>query len=352
MMTSAQVVETSVTVTDNSPFQDYPHPDDHTTRSTVTPGFKPFTVLRSLGRQSERLANNYITYASTVRRIRQQLWFNHRCKDLGLVPAGLKLKSPLNTQEAIQIVKSTCRRLVKARINDCHRRLNYYNNKLQQQLDKLKQLIPTDLLNTVTTIADKRADKTTERVRTGHQQKLTRLLRNKDKKRRTEPDDNWVRNISSRPLDKTETRVLSYGLKHSVTPKRIPTEAIVSSVEAVLSRQRDLSEPTKDNIRSRIASTIQSASLHDSNLTKDEQQALKRLKNDKDIVILPADKGRVTVVMNKTDYHDKMDALVNDKQTYEELKRDPTPTLQRKLNSKILTLKKTDAIDSTDLTFT
>ena len=35
MMTSAQVVETSVTVTDNSPFQDYPHPDDNTTRSTV-----------------------------------------------------------------------------------------------------------------------------------------------------------------------------------------------------------------------------------------------------------------------------------------------------------------------------
>ena len=33
MMTSPQVVETSVTVNDNSPFQDYPHPDDHTTRS-------------------------------------------------------------------------------------------------------------------------------------------------------------------------------------------------------------------------------------------------------------------------------------------------------------------------------
>ena len=44
-MTSAQVVGTSVTFTDNSPFQDYPHPDDHTTRSTVNPGFKPFTVL-------------------------------------------------------------------------------------------------------------------------------------------------------------------------------------------------------------------------------------------------------------------------------------------------------------------
>ena len=130
-----------------------------------------------------------------------------------------------------------------------------------------------------------------------------------------------------------------------MTPKRIPTEAIVSSVEAVLSRQRELSESAKDNIRSRIASTIQSPSLPDSNLTKDELQALKRLKTDENIVILPADKGRVTVVMDKTDYYDKMDALVNDKQTYQVLKRDPTPALQRKLNSKLLDLKKTDAID-------
>ena len=41
-MTTAQVVETSVTVT-NSSFQNHTHPDDHTTRTTDTPGFKPFT---------------------------------------------------------------------------------------------------------------------------------------------------------------------------------------------------------------------------------------------------------------------------------------------------------------------
>ena len=49
--------------------------------------------------------------------------------------------------------------------------------------------------------------------------------------------------------------------------------------------------------------------------------------------------------MDKTDYNDKMDSLVNDKQTYEVLKRDPAPALQRKLNNKLLTLKKTDRID-------
>ena len=94
-----------------------------------------------------------------------------------------------------------------------------------------------------------------------------------------------------------------------------------------------------------MTSTLQSASLPNSNLTPDEQKALKRLKTDENIVILRADKGRMTVVMDKTDYNDKMDSLVNDKQTYEVLKRDPTPALQRKLNNKLLTLKKTDKID-------
>ena len=45
-MTTAQVVETSVTVNNNSPIQNYTHPDDHTQPSyEMTPGFKPFTDL-------------------------------------------------------------------------------------------------------------------------------------------------------------------------------------------------------------------------------------------------------------------------------------------------------------------
>ena len=42
---TAQVVETSVTVNNNGPIQDYVHPDDQTQPFDMTPGFKPFTVL-------------------------------------------------------------------------------------------------------------------------------------------------------------------------------------------------------------------------------------------------------------------------------------------------------------------
>ena len=45
-MTTAQVVETSVTVNNNSPIQDYVHRDDRTQPTyKMTPGFKPFTII-------------------------------------------------------------------------------------------------------------------------------------------------------------------------------------------------------------------------------------------------------------------------------------------------------------------
>ena len=44
-MTTPQVVETSVTVNNNSPFHDYVHLDDQTQPTfEMTLGFKPFTI--------------------------------------------------------------------------------------------------------------------------------------------------------------------------------------------------------------------------------------------------------------------------------------------------------------------
>ena len=43
-ITSAQVVERSDT--NNSYFQNYPHLEHHTIRTTDTPGFKPFTIMQ------------------------------------------------------------------------------------------------------------------------------------------------------------------------------------------------------------------------------------------------------------------------------------------------------------------
>ena len=126
-----------------------------------------------------------------------------------------------------------------------------------------------------------------------------------------------------------------------MTPKQIPTKAIVStcSVEAVLPRQHELSESTKDNIIRRVTSTLQSASLSNSNLTLDEQKALKLLKTDENIVIRSTDRGQVNVSMNKTDW------LTTNRPT-KYLNDTRHPHCNAKLTANVLlTLKKADKID-------
>ena len=68
-----------------------------------------------------------------------------------------------------------------------------------------------------------------------------------------------------------------------------------------------------------------------SNISKGEFVAIQELKGNKDITILPADKGRATVILNTTDYETKMATLLNDPTTYEPLANDPTAPYKRKL---------------------
>ena len=54
-MTTTQVVETSVTVNDNSAIQDYVHPDDQTDAFEMTCGFKPMVRFGDGHNMSGRL---------------------------------------------------------------------------------------------------------------------------------------------------------------------------------------------------------------------------------------------------------------------------------------------------------
>jgi len=62
-MTTAQVEETSVTVNNNSPIQDYVHPDDQTQPTfEMTPGFKLFTVLKTLLKELMYIVISFLLY--------------------------------------------------------------------------------------------------------------------------------------------------------------------------------------------------------------------------------------------------------------------------------------------------
>ena len=76
---------------------------------------------------------------------------------------------------------------------------------------------------------------------------------------------------------------------------------------------------------------LQNAKKPRLNLGKEQREALRKLKEDDSIVILPADKGNAIVVMNKEDYDKKMKAIL-DGGDYAVVRTNPTPKLDKKLN--------------------
>ena len=59
------------------------------------------------------------------------------------------------------------------------------------------------------------------------------------------------------------------------------------------------------DIQTRFVGVLMKAQLPTNNISPDESKAINELKQDKDIIILKADKGGTTVVMDKKEYDKK-----------------------------------------------
>ena len=76
-----------------------------------------------------------------------------------------------------------------------------------------------------------------------------------------------------------------------------------------------MSAEAADSLRSEVVKTIRRQRQIKQNLSHGERKALQNLKRNKDIMILGADKGRATVILNKADYRKKILDLLNDVDT-------------------------------------
>jgi len=155
--------------------------------------------------------------------------------------------------------------------------------------------------------------------------------------------DRWVVHISSKPLTSVQTSVLQKGLNFAPAPRKIPVPSIVAAVEQGLREVRE--ESIVKDVRLRVAGALLRARPPASNLSGAEARALKEIKQDKDLMVLRADKGGATVVMDRGDYEGKMHDMLQDRGTYKRLENDPTIKIQRKMNRILLKLKHDGELD-------
>ncbi|XP_071476521.1 uncharacterized protein [Diadema antillarum] len=151
---------------------------------------------------------------------------------------------------------------------------------------------------------------------------------------------NTVVNLSQHNLTQAEHNVLSLGLNFATPPKKIPFTEIIQQTEPKL---RYLNKAAADNIRLLVTQALSTAKPPQPNLNKEERTAVKTLQSNASIHIIQADKGNATVVMDKTQYEQKIQDILHTP-TYTELKRDLTPATERKLNAKLLELHRSNAL--------
>ena len=147
-------------------------------------------------------------------------------------------------------------------------------------------------------------------------------------------------NLTNRPLSKPEEDVLRLGLNFTPAPTKLP---LVDTIAAVEEGARQLNEEDAEDLRGRVCGILRRAKPPKDNLSKEQRKALKELRSLENEVILPADKGKATVMMNREDYDTKMRGMLSTA-TYKQLKKDPTATQEGRLSRKLKELEKKGGI--------
>ena len=136
----------------------------------------------------------------------------------------------------------------------------------------------------------------------------------------------WVVNMSKIPLTEAQEKLLTHGTNFGITPRCPPIVEYIATVEQTC---QNMAQGEAEELRAEVKAVLKKIQPPKSNITKEEQKALKELKKDTKRFILTADKGTHLVVMDK-EYISKAQELLKE-ETYRIIPEDPTNKHKNKL---------------------
>jgi len=310
----------------------------------VNPGQSFYSFVRSTyGQDILCLVRKLIVEKCRIVRFKEHLTFCHCCKSERLVPKTLRVKPLVQTAEGRRIALRSSLQFIAARISLCHSTISNANHVATSLRARLDSVLDDDTLMTLDSEIVKEEMQTRAKYRMCHDEKLERLRASYGASKPSgKLNPRWVQNLSSYRLCPSEISVLSRGLNFAPAPSSIPVPRILSAIEPVLGR---MDEETSAEIRAEVSQVLSRGRKPTSNLSVSEKNALLALRKREDIVVLPSDKGRATVVLDRFSYEEKALNLLSVATTYSVEKKDPTGCIERRMNALLLKLHKESKID-------
>ena len=285
--------------------------------------------------------------------------FTMKCLKNNIVPVSVRLKTNINTTKGLETIRRAEKQLLNEHVRIINNQPEIFMLKKDTCIDKLKNIIKdqTILLQCevlMNNVVESRHTRVLERQRAKyealHQQKLggrsyqglhykqdTQLQTGQKQPTThdtipkaglpipgtTEETKKWVINLSDQPLTEEQEKILAYRPKFVIKPKRPPVEDYITAIEKACPKlEQGPAEELRVEVK-KILKRAQNNNRSPSNITKEELKALNELKKDQERIILTTDKGVALVVMNKTDYINKSEELLNTS-TYKRIPEDST----------------------------
>ena len=264
--------------------------------------------------------------------------FLKRCRDHDIIPVCVQISPKRDIFGSADILRQASKKLLIKLIQQ-HR---WNVHKIGEEVDDLTKDIQVTLsdidFNMCVKVTNEREYAKYRHCKHKLIGKYNRL-RERNKPARTSVDGNVkplssVVNLSKQTLDEPTVKVLSKGLNFSKTPHKIPYEDIIANVEDCLVKNK-VGKEDLEAIRQDVSNVLRRSKPPKPNLSRQERIALNNLRKNQDVIVLRADKGNATVVMDTSEYNLKMSELLSDTTTYKKVKTDPTNRIVKKTSDLI-----------------
>ena len=304
-------------------------------------------LRRKYGANMQKVVDTYGKESERAARFSNDHHFNLRCFKSGIVPPGLRIYSPVNSDRARAAALRTSRIFMQERIRTSLKARDSASSRTAAARSILSDNLSKEDFEKVDRICKRSTESTFARFKERQRKKFEKLRNAKLATSTLEGGSNkakntWVVNLSDHQLTEEETSVLEKGPKFAITP-RVNRTDIIAPIEAAL--QISLaSDQAKELARIRICEALRKTWKPRNNFTAAERKAKRDLKENKDIRVLNVDKGNAMVVMNAKDYKGKANTLLEDRSSYSVLRKDPTRKTERSLLRMLRKLRKEEKI--------
>ncbi len=316
-------------------------------------------IKDNFGRDGLKLFREYEKTTRKIASFNNHLTFNLKCLHEDLVPRSIQLTSVVKGHRAESILRNAEKKLINERIRQVNFNLDVLKNKrldLSEELfckfpahefDRVQEFCQRAQLDQHAKVKSRQIDKFNNlKLKQQSKADLDLNWRSRENNQSSQGNkEKWVKNISDRPLSSDEVSVLAKGINFSATPKKLPVVEIISATESAI-KHSGLKQAEAEELRHKVCSNLVNSKLPRPNLTPGEDKALKTLAKEEDIVILPADKGKCVVVLNKKDYDSKCKELLKDTKTYKPLGYNPTSGYRKRVVDFVNELESEGTIDS------